>query len=178
MNTEIAPTRDRRRNKGSHLAGIQYVGECGLTQECVGAVVQLLQCGPRIAKARLLTASGCHALVLSVVPGDVVAVKSGFGVPRRGTVRTVPGAVPPGWPRGNRSFISRADFRGDLRSSILASLRHDDDAGESELRLARSSGGSRAQVRNSLDNLELTGRVARTPDPSANSIRVSLLLEA
>ena len=34
-------------------------------------------------------------------------------------------------------------------------------AGESELALARASGGSRAQVRKALDNLEMTGRVRR-----------------
>jgi len=86
---------------------------------------------------------------------------------------------PPQWlMTHNRTFRSRADFRGDLRSSILASLQYDSDAGKSELRLARSSGGSRAQVRNSLDNLELTGRVARTPDPFMRSIRISLLQEA
>ena len=34
-------------------------------------------------------------------------------------------------------------------------------AGESELALARAAGGSRAQVRKALDNLEMTGRVHR-----------------
>lgn len=86
---------------------------------------------------------------------------------------------PPHWLMSqNPSLRSRADFRGDLRSSILASLQYDTDAGKSELHLARTSGGSRTQVRNSLDNLELTGRVARTPDPSKRSIRVSLLQQA
>ncbi len=56
-------------------------------------------------------------------------------------------------------FITRADFRGDLRASILASLRHDEGAGHSEQRLARMAGGSRAQTIASLRNLELTGRV-------------------
>lgn len=57
-------------------------------------------------------------------------------------------------------FITRADFRGDLRASILASLRHDEGAGHSEQRLARMAGGSRAQAIASLRNLELTGRVS------------------
>ena len=56
-------------------------------------------------------------------------------------------------------FVTRADFRGDLRASILASLRHDEGAGYSEQRLARMAGGSRAQAIASLRNLELTGRV-------------------
>lgn len=64
----------------------------------------------------------------------------------------------------NPELVMRADFRGDLRASIVAALRHDADAGRSELALARSSGGSRAQVRNSLENLEMTGRVRRAAD--------------
>jgi predicted transcriptional regulator len=58
-------------------------------------------------------------------------------------------------------FVVRADMRGDLRVSVLASLRFDAGAGQSELALARAAGGSRAQVRNALDNLEMTGRVRR-----------------
>ncbi len=61
-----------------------------------------------------------------------------------------------------------ADLRGDLRASILASLRHDPGAGESEVRLARLSGGSRAQVRNALRNLEMTGRVAACAATGSN----------
>ncbi|MBL9149862.1 MAG: hypothetical protein JNM94_14315 [Phycisphaerae bacterium] len=59
------------------------------------------------------------------------------------------------------SLRTRADFRGDLRASILASLQHDARAGESELRLARMAGGSRAQVRSAIANLVMTGRIAR-----------------
>jgi hypothetical protein len=53
----------------------------------------------------------------------------------------------------NPDLVPRADFRGDLRASVLASLGHDPGAGRSELDLARRSGGSRAQVRAALDNL-------------------------
>ena len=60
--------------------------------------------------------------------------------------------------RENPSLVARADLRGDLRASVLAALEHDADAGQSELDLARCSGGSRAQVRSALDNLELTGK--------------------
>lgn len=59
------------------------------------------------------------------------------------------------------SLRTRADFRGDLRASVLASLQHDARAGESELRLARMAGGSRAQVRSAIANLVMTGRIAR-----------------
>lgn len=61
----------------------------------------------------------------------------------------------------NPLLITRADLRGDLRASVLASLRHDSDAGSSESALARACGGSRAQVREALKNLELTCRVRR-----------------
>ncbi|MCA9304734.1 MAG: hypothetical protein KC996_11485 [Phycisphaerales bacterium] len=54
---------------------------------------------------------------------------------------------------------TRADFRGDLRASILAALRHDEGAGHSESRLAQMAGGSRAQLRNALGNLRMTNRV-------------------
>lgn len=78
----------------------------------------------------------------------------------------------------NRGFISRADFRGDLRASILASLRHDLNAGESELALARECGGSRAQVRSALDNLAMTGRVMRAPSADGRRTRIYPLGEA
>ena len=69
---------------------------------------------------------------------------------------------PASWVRTrNRQFLTRADFRGDLRSSILASLRYDRGAGDSELALARSTGASRAQIRQDLDNLEVSCRVRR-----------------
>ncbi len=58
-------------------------------------------------------------------------------------------------------FVLRADFKGDLRASVMASLAFDEGAGESELALARAAGGSRAQIRKALDHLEMTGRVRR-----------------
>ncbi|MFM7133595.1 MAG: hypothetical protein ACKO0W_04685 [Planctomycetota bacterium] len=58
-------------------------------------------------------------------------------------------------------FVLRADFKCELRASVMASLAVDEGAGESELALARAAGGSRAQVRRALDNLEMTGRVRR-----------------
>ena len=63
--------------------------------------------------------------------------------------------------RRHPDFVLRADFKGDLRASVMASLAFDEGAGESELALARAAGGSRAQVRKALDNLEMTGRVHR-----------------
>lgn len=75
-------------------------------------------------------------------------------------------------------FVTRADFRGDLRASILASLRHDAGAGSSELRLAELAGGSRAQVRSALRNLEMTGRVRTRRVDGANRREVSLIKAA
>jgi hypothetical protein len=74
----------------------------------------------------------------------------------------------------NPSLVMRADFRGDLRASVLAALEHDADAGRSELDLARQCGGSRAQVRSALDNLELTGKARRTRSDRERRTRITL----
>jgi hypothetical protein len=63
--------------------------------------------------------------------------------------------------RDNPEYRTRADFNGDLRSSIIAALRHDPDAGASERSLARACGATRAAVRDSLARLERAGRVER-----------------
>ncbi len=75
----------------------------------------------------------------------------------------------------NPSLAARADFRGDLRSSILASLRHDVTEEAGELGLARACGGSRSQVRRALHNLELSGRVKRIAHrpPRPTTIRLA-----
>lgn len=69
---------------------------------------------------------------------------------------------------------TRADFRGDLRASILAALRYDPGAGDSVFGLAKSAGGSRAQVHNALRNLQMTGRVTVRRVEGANRRQVSL----
>ncbi len=82
---------------------------------------------------------------------------------------------PASWMIARHAHLrTQADFRGDLRASILAALRHEPGAGESELRLAMLAGGSRAQVRNSLRNLEITGRVTSRRVEGANRRQVSL----
>ena len=73
---------------------------------------------------------------------------------------------------------TRMDFRGDLRASILAALRHDPGAGDSELQLAELAGGSRAQVRAALANLQMTGRVTTRPATGANRREIRLLSAA
>jgi hypothetical protein len=60
------------------LAGIEYVGLAGISEECRDAVLRLLQYGDKITQARILSSSGEHCLLLTVNVGDVVAVKSGF----------------------------------------------------------------------------------------------------
>ena len=62
----------------------------------------------------------------------------------------------------NPGYRSRADLKGDLRASIIATLAEDPRAGESELRLTRECGATRSAVRDSLDDLETAGRVTRT----------------
>ena len=42
----------------------------------------------------------------------------------------------------NPGYQCRADFKGDLRSSIIAALHHEPEAGESEMSLARSTGAT------------------------------------
>lgn len=69
-------------------------------------------------------------------------------------------------------FVLRADFKGDLRASVMASLAFDDGAGDSELALARAAGGSRAQIRKALDNLEMTGRVRRHRSKAGSRIEL------
>lgn len=69
----------RNNKKINLLAGMQYLGLSGLSQECQDAVMRLLQYGDRITHARILTCSNEHCLLLTVNVGDLIAVKSGFG---------------------------------------------------------------------------------------------------
>ncbi len=72
------------RNKKNPLAGIEYSGLPEISQECQDAVMRLLQYGDRITRARILSCSNTHCLLLTVNAGDLVAVKSGFGSGYRG----------------------------------------------------------------------------------------------
>jgi hypothetical protein len=55
----------------------------------------------------------------------------------------------------------RADFKGDLRASILAELDANPDSGASESALARACGATRAATIDAVGKLELSGRVSR-----------------
>lgn len=79
------------------------------------------------------------------------------------------------WVMARHPYLrTRADFRGDLRASVLAALRHDENAGESEIRLAKLAGGSRSQIRNAICNLQLTGRVSVGRAEGANRLEIVL----
>lgn len=68
----------KRGRKHESLAAIEYHGSAGATQECVDAVMRLIQFNNEITKARILTWSNRHCFLLSVNGGDLVAIKSGF----------------------------------------------------------------------------------------------------
>lgn len=63
----------------SELAGIQYMGEAGITQECLDAVLRLIQYDEQINKVKILSASGRHALLLTINSHNLIVIKSGFG---------------------------------------------------------------------------------------------------
>lgn len=60
------------------LAGIEYSGLAGVSPSCKEAVIRLLQYGDRIIRARILSCSNYHCLLLTVNCDDLIAVKSGF----------------------------------------------------------------------------------------------------
>lgn len=61
----------------------------------------------------------------------------------------------------NPEFRARADFKGDLRASIMESLRADASVGGSESELARACGATRVAVRSALEDLETAGWILR-----------------
>jgi hypothetical protein len=62
----------------SRLAGIQYYGEAGITQECLDAVLRLIQYDDHILKVKILTSPNKHCLLITVKTHDLIAIKSGF----------------------------------------------------------------------------------------------------
>jgi hypothetical protein len=73
-----SPKRLKRRD--SSVAGLEYHGVAGSSQDCQHAVMRLLQCG--IAQARIISSGNTHCLLLTTTIGDQIAVKSGFCVVR------------------------------------------------------------------------------------------------
>lgn len=64
------------------LAGIEYHGVAGATQDCMEAVMRLIQFGDQITHVEILSSPGTHVtehcLILTFNVGDLVAIKSGF----------------------------------------------------------------------------------------------------
>lgn len=63
--------------------------------------------------------------------------------------------------RQNPSLAFRADFKGDLRATIILVLQAAPESGESVSELARQCGASRTAVVNALEDLELGQRIRR-----------------
>lgn len=72
------------------VAGIQYLGERGITEYCKQAVIQLIHFGEQIEEVKILTAEGehsnSHCLLLTIRYGKQLAIKNGFssGYPGEG----------------------------------------------------------------------------------------------
>jgi hypothetical protein len=62
----------------SEPEGIEYHGVPGSSIDCQNAAMRLLQFGESIVRARILTSSSTHALLLTNGIGDVTGIKSGF----------------------------------------------------------------------------------------------------
>ncbi|MGP5536679.1 hypothetical protein ACTXMP_05575 [Psychrobacter glacincola] len=64
------------------FAGIQYLGESGITQTCKNAVIQLIHADEKIQDVKILTFeetySKVHALLLTVEYDIQIIIKSGF----------------------------------------------------------------------------------------------------
>jgi hypothetical protein len=73
---KITQKRPKRRDR--LLEGLEYHGLSGCSQECQDAVMRLLQYGPSIARARIISSGNTHCLLLTSAVGDLIAVKSGF----------------------------------------------------------------------------------------------------
>jgi hypothetical protein len=62
----------------TNFSAIQYIGFDGISNSCLNAVRDLIQCGRRIESARILTFENGHALLLSGEQLGPIAIKSGF----------------------------------------------------------------------------------------------------
>ncbi len=67
------------------LEGIEYHGIAGASLDCQEAIMRLLQCGPSLIRARIITSGNRHCLLLTNKVGDQIAVKSGFSSGYEGT---------------------------------------------------------------------------------------------
>ena len=75
--------------------------------------------------------------------------------------------------RHNPDYRRRADLQGDLRCSIIETLRHDPDAGASAVELQRRcSMRSYPPLLRALDQLELDGTIERTREGVSKRVRL------
>lgn len=63
---------------GTDPSGVEFHGVAGSSDDCEAAVTRLLQCGPCITHARIITSGRTHCLLLTTDIGDPIVVKSGF----------------------------------------------------------------------------------------------------
>lgn len=76
--------------KKNQAAGIQYMGQDGITESCKRAVIKLIHFGDKIENVKILTAEGdnsnSHALLIALEYGELIAIKAGFssGYPGEG----------------------------------------------------------------------------------------------
>ena len=73
----------------------------------------------------------------------------------------------------NPALAFRADFRGDLRATLLLVLAERPEAGASVSRLAQQCGVSRPAVVQALDDLEIAGHVRRVARGRATGIELA-----
>lgn len=87
---------------------------------------------------------------------------------------------PPRWVMAhNPSFLRRADLAGDLRCSIIETLRHDPDAGASAIELQRRCVcRTYPPVLHAIKQLERSGSIERIKDGVSKRIRLVDTLQA
>jgi len=73
----------------------------------------------------------------------------------------------------NTGLINRALFNGNLRASILETLNHNKQAGQSETALARYCGVTRKALREALDHLEFCRMITRSTIAGKTNIMIT-----
>lgn len=119
----------------SKLAGIQYMGEEGVTQDCLDAIMRLIQYGDKINRVRILSSSDRHCILLTIHTRYLIAIKSGFTTGYRGE-----------WPRkfsyilqlfdAHKIEIDEYEVAGDLIDRLNNSVLTEADV--KKIELARS----------------------------------------
>jgi hypothetical protein len=77
--------KSRNASQNNNMAAIEYHGVAGSSLDCEKAIVRLLQSGDTPVRARILSSSNTHSLLLTSGVGDFIAIKSGFSSGYGGT---------------------------------------------------------------------------------------------